>query len=480
MAGPAPQGVLPFASMWSAGRDEERLTRWVEEHVGGRVVRIHRLGRWRPAWDLDVEVSGRVLPLHARGEREANFAIPTRIADEHRIHDLLEAHDLPVPHAYGLCPEPPALVMDRLAGAVDLTFARGDEERTRLIDEYLHLLPRVYGIGTDALVAAGFQVPTTAEGIALGAFRAYERVHDELMPARDPVAVFLRRWLHRNHPRDRTEPTFVTFDAFQFMFEDGRITGLLDFELACVGDPMMDLAALRVRDTIKNLGPLSTIADRFSSVTGVAVDHDAVDFYTVLYNTLTVLTAGPPIVAPVRTTDHVSHQAWYVNSARWAFETIAEIQGFDLDHVGEPTPRPSRHAPAFAHLATALRARAAASPDDYEAATLQREARHLSRIDAIGRRVLDDDLDDVAALLSRRVDADVADAELCAFIDDADEAHDEALVRVLDRRVQRAHLLLAPPGSLLLRHPRLRHLRPDVADVVDDEDRWPAGAIPGT
>lgn len=100
---------------------------------------------------------------------------PARIADERRIHDLLEAHGLPVP-----------------------------EERAQLIDEYLYVLPRIYAIGTEALVAAGFDVPTTAEGVALDAFRAYERVHDRFMPVRDPVAVFLRRWLHR---WTRTPPT---------------------------------------------------------------------------------------------------------------------------------------------------------------------------------------------------------------------------------------------------------------------------------
>jgi phosphotransferase family enzyme len=456
------------------------LTRWVEANLGGRVVRVERIARWRPAWDLDVELAGHLVPLHARGEREANFAVPYRIADEAPIHDLLEAQGLPVPHAYGLCPEPYALVMGRLAGAVDLTFAADDDERRELIEEYLALLPRIYGISEDALRAAGFELGDTAEDVALGSFRDYEREHDRLMPARDPVAEFLRRWLHRNYPRDRATPTFVTFDAFQFMFEGGHITGLLDFELSCIGDPMMDLAALRVRDTIKNLGDLSVIADRYTAATGIPVDHDAVDFHTVLYNTLTVLTAGPPILAPVRTTDHISHQAWYVNSARWAFETIAEIEGFALDPVDEPAPRWSPHRPAFEHLSTSLRARAAEAPDDYEAATLQREARHLARIDSVGAAVLEADQDDLAALLGRRVATEDADAALVEFVDHAGDEHDEALVHLLDRRVQRAHLLLAPPGSLLLRHPRLRHLRSADADVVDEAERWPAGAIPGT
>ncbi len=273
---------------------------------------------------------------------------------------------------------------------------------------------------------------------------------------------------------------FVTYDAFQFMFEDGRITGLLDFELACIGDPMMDLAALRVRDTIKNLGDLAAIAQGFEAAAGIVVDHDAVDYHTVMYNTLTVLSAGPPIVAPQRSTDYVSHLAWYVNSARWAFEVIAEMRGFALEPVDVPSSQPSRNAPSFGHLAQALRARSTESPTDYEAVSLYRHARHLRRVDDIGQQLLDADVADVAALIGRRVTASTIDLELLEFIDHSVESDDEELVKVLDRRVQRLHLLLGPPGSLLLRHPQLRHLRSDVADNVDEAQRWPAGAIPGT
>src|SRR4029453_11072922 len=86
------------------GDDRERLSAWVQQHIGGTVTRIDRLSRWRPAWDLDVALDGEVLPLHARGERELSFAIPYRIADELATHDLLESAGVPVPHAYGLCP----------------------------------------------------------------------------------------------------------------------------------------------------------------------------------------------------------------------------------------------------------------------------------------------------------------------------------------------------------------------------------------
>ncbi len=243
--------------------DEDRLlSAWIERTVGGQVRRIERKARSRPAWDVDVEVDGRLLTLHAR-QHEARIVMPFRIRDEVAVHDLLETYGLPVPHAYGLCDDPDALVMDRLSGLVDLAGVADEAERDALLEEYLELLARIYAIPLDAVAAAGFTIPNDSASTGLAFLRLMQEGHDRALAgqARDPIEVFLRRWLAEHVPDDRlADARFITYDAFQFMFDDGRITGLLDFEHAHVGDPMMDLAALRVRDTLKSLGDLAEIA----------------------------------------------------------------------------------------------------------------------------------------------------------------------------------------------------------------------------
>lgn len=463
-----------------AKRTDEVLTRWVEEQLGGRVVAIETFARWRMAWNIDVEVDGRIIELHARGERELNFAIPARLADEAPIHDLLEAHGLPVPHVYGICEAIPAMVMDRIPGHVDLTFAGTDLERHDLIDQYLALLPSIYAIDNDAIRAARLSIPVGAKAIALDNLVVYENVHDQLMTRPDPTSLFLRKWLHRNAPAHRDKAVFITADAFQFMFDGGRVTKLLDFELAYVGDPMMDLASLRVRDTIKNLGDLSVIAQRFAEITGWEVDHDVVDYYAVMYNTFTVLSAAPPLQAPAPTTDYVSHLAWWVNSARWAFEVIAEIKGFELETLPLPTAVPSPRTPLHNRLFGGLRRLPVDARHDYERRCLQQLARHLRCLDDLWPQLEAENVADVGALIGRGVDAAGIDAALLAFIETAGPELDEAIIRTLDRMVQRSHMTMAPAGSLMLRHPKLRSLRPDRQSVVGPDDGWPAGAIPGT
>ncbi len=409
--------------------------------------------------------------------------MPYRIADEVATHNLLEAYDVPVPHAYGLCEEPYALVMDRLPGHVDLSSV-DDAARWRLMDQYLEVLARIYEIPLTAAAAAGFELPAGPAATALGGYwRKLEACYDASMEgqAPDPIAVFLRRWVRDHVPQQRQSVArFITYDSFQFMFEAGRITGLLDFEHAHVGDPMMDLAALRVRDTIKNIGQLSDVTTRYEGITGVPVDHDVVEYHTVVYNAISILSTGPPLADPVRGTDWLSYLAWYVNGARWAFESIAEIGGYQLDPVAVPDARPSRHAAPFRHLAGSLREISACVDSTYELAGLGRVANHLKRLDEIGPALDAADLADLGRVLGYRPETGEVDAELLDLVEHTDTDREEELVRLLDARAQRLHLGLASARSLMLRHPGLRSLRPDRPTARDPHDGWPAGAIPGT
>jgi hypothetical protein len=241
---------------------------------------------------------------------------------------------------------------------------------------------------------------------------------------------------------------------------------------------MMDLAALRIRDTLKSLGDLAEIGARYEAVTGVPLDHDVIEYHTVLYNAQSVVSVRPPLVDPLPGTDWISYLAWYVNGARWAFESIAEIRGYELEPVAVPEPHPSRHAPALRYLTDRLRA--AGATGDYELSALGRIANHLKRVDEVGAAFEADDLDELANLLGHRPAPEDADAALIEFIERAGPADEEALVRLLDARAQRMHLTMASPTSLMLRHPALRSIRPGRSHARGADESWPTGAIPGT
>jgi len=75
-------------------------------------------------------------------------------------------------------------------------------------------------------------------------------------------------WVRRNVPTHRIKPAFITCDSGQFLFENSRVTSVLDMELAHIGDPALDLASLMLRDMSEPLGDLTPAFRLYEELTG--------------------------------------------------------------------------------------------------------------------------------------------------------------------------------------------------------------------
>ena len=71
-----------------------------------------------------------------------------------------------------------------------------------------------------------------------------------------PMMTFACQWLRRNVPRKPVRPVLCQGDTGpgNLLFHEGRVSALVDFELAHLADPMTDLACIRSRDLYTPLG----------------------------------------------------------------------------------------------------------------------------------------------------------------------------------------------------------------------------------
>ena len=439
------------------------LVEFVERCTRGRVVHLERIPRWRTGWFVDVEVDGVVHQLYARGARGPDFPSPYDLVHEAEVHALLEDHGFPVPHVHGLCEVEgqAVLVMDRVPGVQGLAHEPDVGTRQRLMTECVEHMARMHAISVDELARRGFVVPAHDEQVVWsGAIAHLEAHHRALGGPPDPALEFLLSWLHRHTPRGR-RPAFVTWDAAQFLHHDGRLTALIDFELAHVGDPYMDLAPLRSRDTIEPFGDLAGAFALYAALTGHPIDWQLVRYYEVAQLAATMLLQRPVLLAPDAASDYVTHLVWYVESGRIACDILAEWYGVELEQVGLVEAAPGAHAAAHAHLVASLdaatRSVTGSGPDAAYARWRRRcdyrLARHLRRVDEIGAAVDAADVAETAAYLRARPGSTAeADAALVAHIDAGDGTNDLELLQLVNRRLQRQTLLLGPAGSLVATH----------------------------
>jgi aminoglycoside phosphotransferase len=412
----------------------------VERIVGGRVVRAEQQARWRPAAFLDVERDGEIVPVYFRGDRTEGSGV-YGLEHEHGVLQVLEAHGIPVPHVYGFCDDPRGIVMARAPGQANLATASSDAERRSVLDHYVAILAEMHRIDAAAFERIGLERPRDAAAIALADLPRWEESFRRRKQRPEPLIELVLAWLRAHLPLHRERVTFVAGDSGQFLFRDGRVTAVIDLELAFLGDPLADLAAMRSRDASEPLGDLSRAFARYAELTAEPLDLGALHFHTARFAINTPLAVAPLCAAPPPGFNVAQYFSWYLVYGRLPLEVIAEVEGIELVAPEVPPADSSRHGPAYDVLVALLRD----GEPSYRADTALRIAELARELDRRGDRVEDQDREEAAALLGRRPsDWREADVALEALARTARGRRFADLVRFLYRRSLRQEGLLRP------------------------------------
>jgi aminoglycoside phosphotransferase (APT) family kinase protein len=441
-------------------RTELLLTGWFREQLGAEVVGLRQQARWRPVWFVDVERDGERSTLMVRGDRtDAAPLFP--LEHEMRFQQLLEADGIPVAHVHGWIDDPRAFVIDVVPGENNFD-ASTDAERAAVMDEYMGILARIHALDPEPYTRAGITRAATPSRSGRVGLDVYVAGYRATKKRPDPFLEFCLGWIDRNPVDTHGRETPVVWDSGQFHHQDGRITAVLDLELGHLGDPMMDLAAFRMRDTVLGFGDMNVLYDQYAKHSGAPVDLAAIMHHHFAFALTNQMVFHAALAAPPAASDYMTNMQWASETNLFALEGLAEILGIDeLDSVDIPEPRKSPVANAHEHLVRSLRTLDLA--DEYERHQLRiafRLARHLQRFDEIGDACTQADLDDLRHLLGRRPATwQEGDAALEEFVLTDGGAHDEELVHLFHRRYLRYKMLCGPEGSAMARHEPIQKFR---------------------
>lgn len=427
------------------------ITRWVEDALGGTVREIVRLERWRPSWNVVAQTSGGEVKLHFRSDRGAG--LETRpLRAEYEVLRLLENEGVPVPKIWGWCEDPEAIVM---AALDDHPFHGGadvDPALHAMIERYMEILARIHRIDTVKAAAAGLAIPETAEDIALAYFQLADATYLKGKAGPEPMIEFMRGWILRNIPTHRTRAVLLVADAPQFFHDGAGITAIYDLEMAHVGDPMMDLASIRVRDINEPIGRLGQLIDAYAAASGEAIDWPALQFHTLVSFMAVPMMTGSMMRTPHPHPALVEYMSWQLGAARAALEVLAEVLGIVLDQAQSIEAQSTSHSVALADLVAVTEA--LPPPDgllrEHRALSL---ARYAQRADAIGPEIDRLDLADIEALLHRRfISLADAHAQLETFVHGEGAQHEATLARLFHAAImRRLQLLEGYPGPIVAR-----------------------------
>jgi aminoglycoside phosphotransferase (APT) family kinase protein len=174
---------------------------------------------------------------------------------EHRVISALQDTGVPVPRTYAMCTDPVVIgadfyVMQRCAGtpyrrAAEL--APHGPERTRAISERLvDTLVALHAVDPDAVGLADFG---RAEGFLGRQVRRWKKQLEASYNRELPAADELLKLLEQNVPAESASGiVHGDFRLDNLLVDEGdgsdRVTAVLDWEMATLGDPLTDLALM--------------------------------------------------------------------------------------------------------------------------------------------------------------------------------------------------------------------------------------------
>ena len=319
------------------------LRAWVERSCDGRVVQAvrHFAGASREAWSVDVHpASGEqaLWPLFLLRDRGAGQGS----ARDAAVLRALATTPIPVPRVIAFEPDESALLLERLAGRSDFPAVDRESERASTARHLMELTARLHGLAIDDLTIAHLSIPASPEDCARPAIEQSRAALATLGDATDPFFAFALSWLEANLPTRVHRYSLVHSDMGpgNFLYQDGRVTGIVDWEVAHFGDPMEDLAAIAVRDMATPVGDLPTRLGEYAQSCEIPVDLARVHYYRALVLVRNSLMIGLGLVDPAPGLDVVEMTMYQTLLMRAAALVLC-------DNLGVPRPAKSSALPRF-------------------------------------------------------------------------------------------------------------------------------------
>jgi aminoglycoside phosphotransferase (APT) family kinase protein len=429
---------------------DDELRAWIETTTGGRVVHVERPpgGGSRELYLVDVDRDGCIVPLVLRCEAGGSFTgTDISPAKEALVYRALEHTDVPVPRVIALAPNDAALLMERVPGTADLSTLDADA-RAATMRSFVDALSALHNLDVDELELPGLARPRTPEEHARLDLDTWARLADGGVPDLDPLVRYSGAWLRANAPTTVSRTVLVQGDTGpgNFLFDDARVTGIVDWEFAHLGDPMDDWAWLDMRATGCDL---SELQERYRAATRIPIEEHRIRFYRAAVDYRCAVTTSLAVSRGGGARGFAPYllvtERYITGLAARMSQLLGVAESPDLPDLG-PTPRTAYFDTLLDGIRTAVRAL-----DDSElreaTRNLQILVHFLRAYDQVGDGITARDrADRIETLGSDALD----DGRFRQMVENAGAEGDEAMFGYLLRRTARERLLWAS----LLERPR--------------------------
>ncbi len=442
------------------------IVSWIEDETGGKVTATNRVpgGASREAWFIDVDRDGTTDALflrYSRAERPADTAfLPLRVEAE--VFMALQDTDVTVPRTLAVHPVHEAMLSERISGENWFYRIQDPDEQVRVAQDFIRNLAALHRLDPHDLALPSFGPVKTAREHALDEIGNMRRRATTRTGDIDPLVRLSLDWLERNVPDFDGPVVLVQGDTGpgNFMYDNGKVTAVVDWELAHFGDPMDDIAWLSLRTVQDTFTHFPDRLREYEALSGNTIDPQRVWYYRLFAETrLTSNSAGAGAMGSVpREGQPVARDIgngiiYGMLHRRLTIEALASAMGFELppaDLPDEPPPEPwhSYYDATLENLQVIV-----PRIEDRLASQwtkgVARVVKYLKEVDRSGRAFADAELVDITKLVGHEPASLVKGRGELARAASEGTVKDEDYVRYLWRQVQRDDYLMRTASGAL-------------------------------
>ena len=260
------------------------MTDWIAEAGGGRITHLKRHIARREAWVVDVaRPDGSVAEYFLRLDREGDGSGTHSVKSEAKVQTALVETGMKVPAICAWNEDLQAALHERMPGRADLDNAE-PEEQAAVLEDFIQQLALLHSLDPDSLGLDHMPIPTTSAECALGEVDFVEQFLGGMVT--DPLYTYSLQWIRNHVPERLDRVSLLQGDTgpANFMFLNGQVSAIVDWEWAHFGDPMEDFGNICTREFFcpstpdEGLGP---IIRRYEELSGFPVQLDSVRYYRV-------------------------------------------------------------------------------------------------------------------------------------------------------------------------------------------------------
>jgi aminoglycoside phosphotransferase (APT) family kinase protein len=437
---------------------------WIAEATGRRVVATTRIpgGASREGWFVDVESDGPPEPLYLRLDRRGTDPLSAfhTLWVEAEIFRALDGTGVTVPRIVAVHPTEEAFLSERMPGETWFYRIHDPDEQVAVASDFIRNLAALH-----LLNPADLDIPS------LGPPRPVpELVAEELGRMRqratrsngtiDPFVELCIDWLVGHIPDYAGPVVLVQGDTGpgNFLYQGGRVTAVLDWELAHWGDPMDDIAWLSLRTVQDTFTHFPDRIREYEELSGHRIEPSRVWYYRLLAETRLAASArgaardagNPDEDAP---RDPGNGLIYGMLHRRLTLEALAEVAGVELPADSLPADgHPRSHHHVFDDCLAALSTIVPRIEDPLASQWTKGVARalkYLREIDLSGNDFDAADLDEIAGMLGTRPESVASGrAELVDAVR-AQRVSQDTYVQYLWRQAKRDDYLMRDASGAL-------------------------------